>query len=157
MNQARALAEEARERRGLRVLELFLTAFTTGRLEAANKYTSPDFVWFGKPISKTIATVKAKTFQKAESMSFAKIRALPSSVLEVLAKDENAQHLFEGSVREKAVIALADVTRGSTLVTVGAVIEEHEGESRVARIFDPDKLKSALEAVGSTKPPSQRQ
>lgn len=150
MNQARALAEEARERRGLRVLEQFLTAFTTGRLEAANKYISPDFVWFGKPISKTIATAKAKSFQKAEKMSFAKIRAIPSSLLDVLRADENIEHLFDGTVSEKGVIILADLTRGTTQVTVGAVIEEHEGESRVVRIFDPDKLKSALEGIGAS-------
>lgn len=82
-------------------------------------------------------------------MTFEKIRAVPPSLVSALAAQDATEHLYEGPVSEKSVIALVDVTRGSTKVTAGAVIEDDGTHAKVARVFDPEKLKNALASLGT--------
>lgn len=149
MNHARALAFDVRERRAMRTVELFFAAFTEGRNDAARKLCGPGFTWFGKSIDASgWSTPRAKTFHREAAMKLSKLRSLPGALIAPLKATFDQELLFEGKIGEDVLIALVDVTVAGNLVTVGVVVEELEDEPWIARVFDPNELKSALQRLG---------
>lgn len=151
MNHPRALAFEARGRRFMRVVELFFSAFTTGRLDEARRACVASFAWFGRAIDRTgWSTPRALSFHEQASMTFSKLRSLPDGLVPLLRARSSDDDLFEGPVSLEVVIALVDVTVAGSVVTVGAVVEDIAGEPLIVRVFDPTALRSALENLGNS-------
>jgi hypothetical protein len=151
MNHARVIAFDARERRVLRIVDTFFSAFTAGHVETARICCQPQFSWFGRVIdSEGWTTPRARAFHRDTHMSYAKPRSLPEALVLALKSRFEDEYLFEGPVGLEDMVALVDVTVSGQAVTVGVVVEDIEGEGKIARVFDPTDLRSALERLGNS-------